>query len=169
MNTKKPLNNYNPNLSRKNPHNAGLLSRPHTGGPGRGPVKIKTDISYTKKPSTPDQFAHLKKGTENKYPGYHSNMNKRPLSKSKNDAINHRPSTAPQKDKKNQNLSIKSKNSRFIGPNKRLPSPQLQSGGLGSTQKMNPRYRAPSPVIKSGLNMTGPLKPSAGFNKAKLY
>lgn len=131
-------------------------------------MKIKTDVSINKKPSTPDQFHRIKKGNENKFPNYSNNIIKRPLSKTKNDAINQRPSTAPQKDKKSFNSTMKPKNSRLIGPNKRLPSPQIQSSGLGRTQKINmSRYRAPSPNIKSGLNMTNTFK--SGLNRQKFY
>lgn len=177
---KKPLNNYNPNLSKKNGShsNQNILNRPGTSNAGKGPVKIRSDVNYPKKPSTPDQFGNIKRTVADSKMGIYQGGGtlKRPSSsKTKNNnepGINHRPSTAPQKEKKNTGLggTMIIRNSHYSGPNKRLPSPQLHSNGLGHTQKINPsRYRAPSPVIKSGLNMGGTFKRGVVYPKNKFY
>lgn len=167
---KKPLNNYNPNLSKKGRSNSNtnILNRPGTSNT-KGPVKITSNnISYPKKPSTPDQFYHIRRSNnqDNKmvlFPG----IMKRPSSKTRSDVMN-RPSTAPQKDKKGGlggTMIIKG-NSHYSGPNRRLPSPQIHTSGFGGTQKLNPsRYRAPSPVVKSGLNMGGTFKRMGSYQK----
>ena len=155
--TNKPLNNYNPNLNKKNTfnnNNNALFNRPSTGGAmhSKGPIKIKNDSIYGKKPSTPDQFGHLKTNHSNKNNNtYYGTMKKR-------DPINNRPSTAPQKDKnpignvRNSNNQI---NRHYNGVNKRLPSPNLSSSNsLSKTQKItSAKYRAQSPMIKSNMTM----------------
>lgn len=94
----------------------------------KGPVKLKSDLSYSKKPSTPT-----------------------PLSQSayrKNKQPQVRPSTAPQKDK---SYSSNNKVHKGNPSQKRLPSPQIQSNLLNRTQKLTTgiRQRAPTPVTKS--------------------
>ncbi|MCQ2819000.1 MAG: hypothetical protein MJ252_17180 [archaeon] len=169
---KKPLNNYNPQLSKKvgSHSNSNILHRPGTSTSGKGPVKIRSDVAFAKKPSTPDQFSRIRRGNiEDRMSPFPSSTFKRPNSKTKNDLINSRPSTAPQKDKKRGLGGTMIVKGNFSGPNRRLPSPQIHSSGFGSTQKLNPsRYRAPSPVIKSGLNMGGSLKRNS-YQKNNFY
>ena len=169
----KPLNNYNPNLNKKNNcrnnTNNALFNRPSTGGSmhSKGPIKIKNDSLYGKKPSTPDQFGHLKPNhsiQSNKNNNYYGTMKKNP--------INNRPSTAPQKDKNPIGNVKNSNNTRHYGNgvNKRLPSPNLSSSSsLSKTQKItSAKYRAQSPMIKS-TNMTmGTIKRGGVYN-GKMY
>ena len=170
----KPLNNYNPNLNKKNTFNSNtnnaLFNRPSTGGSmhSKGPIKIKNDSLYGKKPSTPDQFGHLKTNHSiqaNKNSNYYGTMKKR-------DPINNRPSTAPQKDKNPIGNVRNSSNTRHYGNgvNKRLPSPNLSSSSsLSKTQKItSAKYRAQSPMIKS-TNMTmGSIKRGGAYH-GKMY
>ena len=165
----KPINNYNPNLNKKNHYQSGnaLFNRPSSGGAQKGPIKIKNDSSslYGKKPSTPDQFGHFKTNMSQKQ-NYYGTIKK------KNDPVNVRPSTAPQKDKNSlggtiQRNSSNTQMTRQYGVNKRLPSPNLSSGNsLSKTQKISTgKYRAQSPMVKS-TNMTmGTIKRGAYHNK----
>ena len=178
QNITKPINNFNPNLMKKNQNKQNiqntkksnnLYNRPKS---QNGPIKIKNDYSL-KKPSTPDQINHIRNNNNNiiqksKYNNLYNPINRSIYSGSKtptrndNNIIKNRPSTAPQKDKNNiygnnNNFNNnkygnikKGINNNFSGPNKRLPSPQIHSNNILKTQKNNPRYRAPSPVIKSG-------------------
>ena len=172
-NMNNPINNFNPNLMKKknnsnkinytenlNNRKGNIFNRPRS---QNGPIKIKNDYSL-KKPSTPDQINHLKNNINNKNNNNiyeRTNLSRTPTRSDNNNKFINRPSTAPQKEKKNNlNNDIKygnikrNVNNNFNGPNKRLPSPQIHSNNiLGKTKKNNPRYRAPSPVIRSGNNL----------------
>ena len=172
-NMNNPINNFNPNLMKKknnsnkinytenlNNRKGNIFNRPRS---QNGPIKIKNDYSL-KKPSTPDQINHLKNNINNKNNNNiyeRTNLSRTPTRSDNNNKFINRPSTAPQKEKKNNlNNNIKygnikrNVNNNFNGPNKRLPSPQIHSNNiLGKTKKNNPRYRAPSPVIRSGNNL----------------
>lgn len=96
-------------------------------------------------------------------------------SKSKNDGMN-RPSTAPQKDKKEYKPSTNSNpysnssvNKNYSNTMKRLPSPQIQSNNhLSKTQKVETsKYRAPSPMIKSSSLSIG--QPGKAHYQNKKY
>jgi len=184
----KPINNFNPSLMKKNSSSnnntlknqntnntrkGNLYNRPRS---QNGPVKIKNDI--IKKPTTPDQINHYKSNMNpnnnlnskyNNYNSIHKSINYGSKTPTRNDNINNRPSTAPQKDKNHSLYGNNTNNNKFgnirrsvnnnmSGPTKRLPSPQIHSNNtLNRPIKNNPRYRAPSPVIRSNnsLNSMG--------------
>ena len=139
-----------------------------------GPIKIQN--YQIKKPTTPDNINRKKIRSPNikiNYNHYGTNINpnnsinKKSNSKSKNNEIIKRPSTAPQKDKSNNKYLIKKKNNNnynHMGQTmKRASSLKIQSHNLNEninkTQKFNyAKYRAPSPMIKSKSLSLEPIK-----------
>ena len=169
-NSKQPINNYNPSLLRK--AKTPLFTRQNN--MNNGPIKIQNN--QIKKPTTPDNINRKKIRSPNikiNYNHYGTNINpnnsinKKSNSKSKNNEIIKRPSTAPQKDKSNNKYLIKGKNNNnynHMGQTmKRASSLKIQSHNLNEninkTQKFNyAKYRAPSPMIKSKSLSLEPIK-----------
>ena len=165
----KPLNNYNPNLAKKNtntsykpqhnhlnnpnnnhsnPNLFNRKNRPNTpNGPMKGPIRIKNDNSSSliKKPTTPDTLSRLNKTTHSMYNNpiqRPSSVKKKQVPSSNHHDIPHsRPSTAPHKDKLGQNPMSRSNNT-MINPNMR--------------QHMMPdnSKRLPSPQIHSNNTLS---------------
>ncbi len=135
LNRNKPLNNFNPSLIRK--AKTPIFNRPNN--VNNGPIKIQNNDFY-RKPSTPDQInSTLKKSKdlEKLYKNQNIYLNKSHLKNKNNNNILKRPSTAPQKDKKNNMNYIKNKNF-FGGSLKRAPSPMLKShNNLYRSQKLH--------------------------------
>ena len=140
LNRNKPLNNFNPSLIRK--AKTPLFNR--NGNLNNGPIKIQNNEFY-RKPSTPDQINSTLKKTKDLEKLYNNNQNiylnmYRSISKSRSSSNSNtlkRPSTAPQKDKKNNMNYIKNKNF-FGGSLKRAPSPMLKShNNLYRSQKLH--------------------------------
>ena len=180
----KPLNNYNPNLAKKNtntsykhqhnhlnnPNNVNhsnpnlfnRKNRPNTpNGPMKGPIRIKNDntSSIIKKPTTPDTLSRLNKNTHSMY----NNPIQRPNSvKKKQGPSNHhdiphsRPSTAPHKDKINTNPMSRSNNT-MINPNMRH-----NNNNNGINMMPGNGKRLPSPQIHSNntLSKTQKVNPA---------
>ena len=169
-NNSKPINNYNPSLLRK--AKTPLFTRQNN--MNNGPIKIQNN--QIKKPTTPDNINRKKINSPNmkfNYNYYGTNINSnnslnKSNSKSKNNETIKRPSTAPQKDKRNNKNIIKGKNNNnnynHMGQTmKRLPSPKIKShnlyGNMNKTQKFNyAKYRTPSPMIKSKSLSLEPIK-----------
>ncbi len=164
-NNSKPINNYNPSLLRK--AKTPLFTRQNN--MNNGPIKIQNN--QIKKPTTPDNINRKKIRSPNmkfNYNHYGTNINtNNSINKSKNNEIIKRPSTAPQKDKRNNKNVIKGNNKNnynHIGQTmKRLPSPKIQShnlnGNMNKSHKFNyAKYRAPSPMIKSKSLSLEPIK-----------
>ena len=148
LNRNKPLNNFNPSLIRK--AKTPLFNR--NGNLNNGPIKIQNNEFY-RKPSTPDQINSTLKKTKDLEKLYKNNQNiylnmYRSISKSRSSSNSNtlkRPSTAPQKDKKNNMNYIKNKN--FLGGSlKRAPSPMLKShNNLYRSQKLhNEKFKVKS-------------------------
>ena len=149
LNRNRPLNNFNPSLMRK--AKTPLFNR--NGNLNNKPIKIQNNEFY-KKPSTPDLTLKKSKDLEKLYKNQNIYLNMNHLKNKNNNNILKRPSTAPQKDKKNNNVNYNIvRNKKYLGTRlKRAPSPMLKShnNNLYKTQKVNiEKLRDPSPLFKS--------------------
>lgn len=184
--SKKPINNYDPSLSRK-ARTPNLYNRQSN---TNGPVKL-TNNKMFKKPGTPDSTALTKSKNLNQQNfgglGNYGNIRKnntgvnfsrfQPLNKNKvMGGSLKRPSTAPHKDKLNKNGTFKgmgntTNNFRpnykgMSGPTKRVPSPMLHTqNNFGKNQGFRPeKYRIPSPMIKPSSSSDIFKKSKFGYN-----